>query len=419
MKRREFLGGALASSAVLSGCSYLRIDPYHVLIRSDVIRTLEDERRILARARTGWTSDGKIRVLYVRGSAYDRGYQHGKLLRDEVRDNLLTMYDGALATFHEEEIFAEAYERMRPFIPQDYLDEMHGLAHGARLPLHVVHHIHALPELTEWGGKKRLKNIVNQMRAGELGTSCSNLCAYSSATAGGKMQVVRILDWGLHKISKLHEYPLICVNVPDDGIPHANIGWVGFLGAVSGINAEKITLGEMGYGSPENETLNGFPMPFLLRDVMKKARNLADVRRILAGSTGTNSFVFLMSDGKAKTAELYVKDRDRFVVFQPGAEIHDGDEKITPIPDTVYGGHYNDRMGTLLKAHHGALDAEVLTRTIIPEIAMKSNFQNVVYSPEDLTFRVSNAKSASERAAEQPYTFFDFGKGLREFVRSE
>jgi hypothetical protein len=75
--------------STLSGCGYLRIDPNHFLIRSDVIQSVEQEKEILAKAKVGWTEDGKVRVLYVSGSPYERGYQHGVLLRKEVQDNLL------------------------------------------------------------------------------------------------------------------------------------------------------------------------------------------------------------------------------------------------------------------------------------------------------------------------------------------
>jgi hypothetical protein len=52
---------------------------------------------------------------------------------------------------------------------------------------------------------------------------------------------------------------------------------------------------------------------------------------------------------------------------------------------------------------------------IIPKIAMKSNFHNVVYDPQNLRFWINSAKSPSERAAEQPYTLFDFGEALSQF----
>jgi hypothetical protein len=382
-----------------------------------MIDSVEREKEILAKGKVGWTEDGKVRVLYVSGTPYERGYQHGVLLRQEVRDNLLSMHEKLLDKFRFEELLDESYERQRPFIPQEYIDEMHGLAHGARIPLRVVHAIHALPEITEWGGKKKLKKVIKDMMEGVYGTSCSNFSAAGTSTPDKTMLTVRILDWGLHKISKLHEYPLITVTVPEKGkgVPSANIGWVGFLGAVSGMNAQGITLGEMGYGDPEGETMRGMPMPFVLRDVMTYSKNLADVRKIISSKPGTNSFVFLMSDGKNSTSELYVRDRYRFEVHKPGRDLKDGDKTFPAIADVLYGGHYQDRMTKILSERRGAITPEVIMNEVIPFIAMPSNFQNVVYEPKNLKLWFNNARGPKESAAGQPYTYFDLKKALVEF----
>ena len=417
MKTLSYL---LLSSLVLlsTGCGYLRIDPDHFLIRSDVIQTVEHEKEILAKGKVGWTDDGKVRVLYVSGTPYERGYQHGVLLREEVRDNLLSMYEKLLDKFRFEELLDESYERQRAFIPQEYIDEMHGLAHGARIPLRVVHAIHALPEITEWGGKKKLKKVIKDMMEGVYGTSCSNFSAAGSATPDKTMYTVRILDWGLHKISKLHEYPLITVTVPEKGVASANIGWIGFLGAVSGMNAQGITLGEMGYGDPEGETMRGTPMPFVLRDVLTYSKNLADVRKQISSKPGTNSFVFLMSDGKTKTSELYVRDRFHFEVHKPGVELKGNKKTFPAIKEVLYGGHYEDRMAQILAERRGAITPEVIMDEVIPFIAMPSNFQNVVYEPKGLQVWFNNAAGPKERAAERPYTYFNFKKALADFGHS-
>jgi isopenicillin-N N-acyltransferase like protein len=404
----------LLISLCVTGCGFWRVDLWSPYLRSEHITSPEIEQEILKKARLSFSEDGRVRILHVKGSHYEMGYQHGALLREEVRDNLMTMYKNAVDTFHTPEIFAEAYERFRPYLPQAYVDEMHGLAHGSKLPLHVIHAIHALPSLTEWGGKKTLKDVVKRMMSGEFATSCSNFSVANRATADKAQYVVRILDWGLHKISKLHEYPLLLVAEPEEGIPFVNIGWVGFLGAVSGMNSEGITLGEMGYGSPANERLSGFPMPFLLREVLLQSHNLSEVRSIISSARGDNSFVFLMSDGKSSEAELYIKDADRFLVFRPGDTIEDGESTLPPVADTVYGGHFNELMTKLLSTHNGAINVEVIQNKIIPQIAMHSNFQNVIYDPKNLRLWVNNAASADERSAEQPYTYFDFGKFLIE-----
>lgn len=413
MNRRDIL--KLCPSLFLIGCGLSRIDQYNILVRSDIIDSEEKSKAILARAKLSWTEDGRIRVLHVQGTPYEMGYQQGVLLRAEIQDNLGYLYAQALNKFHFDELFAEMYERMRPFIPAEYIEEMHGLAHGSRMPLEVIHHIHILPCIGEWGGKRRIKELFKAMYQGTLGTSCSNMCSLKENSKDGKMYTLRILDWGLHRISKLHQYPLITVAKPDQGIPYCNIGWAGFLGAISGLNAQGITLGEMGYGDPPNETMRGKPMPFLLRDILSQAKNLADVRRIITTSPGTNSFVFLMSDGKKGEAEIYVRDRDRFIVYKPGENISDGKNQVTGLKDMLYGGHYNEKMRDLFNANKGNVTPELLMHEIIPQIAMASNFQNVIYSPTDLTFWVTNAASKEERAAEQTYSFFDFAKALHEF----
>lgn len=408
----------LVFSTLLSGCGYLRIDPWHPLVRSDVIQTTDDEKRILAKARLEWSDDLRVRVLYVSGTPYERGFQQGALLRREVRDNLGYLYRRAASKFGFTELYDEAFERMRPYISEEYMDEMHGLAHGAGLPLRVVQGIHALPSLTEWGGKKHISNVIKQMMNGELATSCSNLCVKDGATADSGFYAVRILDWGLHKISKLHKYPLITVNVPDHGYASANIGWVGFLGAISGMNEQGITIGEMGYGNPPGETLAGKPMPFMLRDVLSQASNLAQVRSIISSSKGDCSYVYLMTDAKARKSEFYIRDKDRFIVYKEGDTIQDKENSITPIENTLYGGHYNDVMTKELTDNHGKITPELLMSEIIPKMVMPSNFQDVVYDPVHLRFWVAYARASDERAADQLYTFFDFGKGLEQFRSS-
>ena len=83
---RTLLGftSLILSSSLIAGCGYLRIDPNHYLFRSDVIESVQQEQAIVAKAKLGWTQDGKARVIYVTGTPYERGYQQGRLLREEI-----------------------------------------------------------------------------------------------------------------------------------------------------------------------------------------------------------------------------------------------------------------------------------------------------------------------------------------------
>jgi hypothetical protein len=88
---------------------------------------------------------------------------------------------------------------------------------------------------------------------------------------------------------------------------------------------------------------------------------------------------------------------------------------IPAVDNVAYGGHYEDRMAEMLSLYRGQIDPELLMETVIPYIAMKSNFQNVVYDPARLRFWVNNAAGPKQRAAEQPYTYFDLKAALASF----
>ena len=156
----------------------------------------------------------------------------------------------------------------------------------------------------------------------------------------------------------------------------------------------------------------GKPMPFLLRDVLTYSKNLGDSQKIIKESIGTNSFVFLMSDGKTGGSQIYIKDRERFIVFHPGEQLVDKDKTLPPIDSILYGGHYDDKMISLLSQHRGSVTPQLIMEKLIPEMAMPSNFQNVIYDPKDLRFWVNYAKEPGTRAAELPFTFFDLKEAL-------
>jgi hypothetical protein len=106
------------------------------------------------------------------------------------------------------------------------------------------------------------------------------------------------------------------------------------------------------------------------------------------------------------------------LVFRPGESLQDYRKNLPGIEDIVYAGHFDDKMHELLSTHKGSLTPELLMTEIIPQIAMKSNFQNVVYQPKTLQFWVSNAKSREHAAWTQPYTYFDFGAALKDYQNS-
>ena len=114
---------------------------------------------------------------------------------------------------------------------------------------------------------------------------------WSAATVNQETLHVRSLDWDSgNPISK---YPLITVYQPvGEGLQtHANIGWVGFIGVLTGFSP-KVSIGEKVW-YPEagvaRTTRYGNPWTYVLRDVLYEATDLLSALGILTKAHRTCS----------------------------------------------------------------------------------------------------------------------------------
>ena len=360
--------------------------------------------------------DAEITVLYLEGGPYEMGFQHGKLLKDKVKACLSKVLDNCYKQIAAELLkgqppglarplanafMDEAYKKMEPFVPDEYKEEMKGLAEGADVPLADVRRVHAIPAITE--------------------NSCSAFAAFGKATKDGKLYQIRVLDYIMN--FGLQDYPLITVYKPEKGNAFVNVGWVGFTGVVSGMNAKGLAVSEMGYGKPgqkqpgipepqPEETLEGFPMIFLLKKILQRADDVEEATKILKEAKGTNYYVYVIGDGITQDGKPAVRG---YIMTKDFCKVYEPDKDSFPLPtvqNAIYGSHYNDRCYSLLKKLHGEIEPKVIMKKIIPEIAMESNLQSVVYEPADLKLWVANAKGTTIRACDRDYVPFDFGKAL-------
>ena len=91
---------------------------------------------------------GDIYMLHLKGSAYERGYQHGKLLRDEIRLGVVNQYADVVARgqggFSIRNWLLEKYVDYRVFRPlekaqpKDLLAELKGISDGCGIPYKTI-----------------------------------------------------------------------------------------------------------------------------------------------------------------------------------------------------------------------------------------------------------------------------------------
>jgi isopenicillin-N N-acyltransferase like protein len=399
----------------VTGCSWVPRNSLPLYQRSVIIENQEMVAQILSRASLEESNDpevNNIKVLHLSGTPYEMGFQHGRLIKDDVRANVHNII-GLAKRFASEDIMDEVYDLMAPYIPREDQEEMRGLAHGADIPLRVIHWLHAIPEVSEYGPKK-------QFARGFTGTSCSNIAAFGNATVDGELYQLRVLDW-IRQLGA-QEYPVILVHQPDYGNASVTFSYAGFIGCVSGMNERFMAFGEMGYGNPPGESLEGIPFVFLYRKLMREADNLDDVIRIISEARRTCSYVYVISDAKARDhdrkALLFVSDRDRVEFYPANTRLTDERNSVSfpAVEDVVYGGHKADVLYEEIMSHHGNISPETLMEIAKP-VALKGNVQNVIFKPATLEAWVTNAASTGSdvegMAAHQKWYYFDFGAALR------
>ncbi|MBF0100542.1 MAG: hypothetical protein HQK77_06500 [Desulfobacterales bacterium] len=390
---------------IIFSCQRLPVNHLTLYQRSLVIDNEEVEKQILAKASVK-TVEG-IKLIKVKGTPYEMGFQHGRLLSEEVRASITHVLN--LAKYIAPiEVLDEVYDLMEPYIPIQEKEEMRGLAHGAGIPLRIVHWFHAIPELAEYGPKKRFQHQL-------IPTSCSNIAAFGKATQNGKLYQLRVLDW-IRDLG-VQQWPIVLIHKPDHGYASANFSYAGLIGCVTGMNEKHMAFGEMGYGNPVGERLDGIPFIFLFRKLMRESDCIETASEIIADARRTCSYVYLIGSAKEHNAILYVTSPDEVKMFQENIVLIDNihHDVYHAVDDVVYGGAKTEVLFEEISKNYGKISPEIFMQMTKP-ISLKGNMQNVVFDLAELKAWVSNAstqKGESGKACHQPWVTFNFEEEFR------
>ncbi len=382
---------ALVLSVTLSGCVN------RAITRSNLYQSYFDQPLPGAEATIAYEQVAGTHVLRLSGDEYAMGYAYGAKaaelgigsIYDEIFANATSMlsdqapeeYRRFMTVKRVKELLLTGWRRMEPYTPRYALQMLEGFAAGSRLAIDDVLAMHAIPDFTE--------------------TSCSALWAGAPATVDGSAMQIRVLDYIMDL--GIQQYPAVVFMEFEEGHAVANIGWLGLLGVISGMNNTGLAVSEMGYGNPEGEHFHATPMPFLLLDVLRWARTPEEASGIIRSAPRTNSYVYIVGtaehDGLAFVTNAYSVES-----FAPGQR----DGPVPQLSGMLHAGHYQERMDALVADYHGRISVPWLQDELIPQIAMDSSLQVVIYDLPRLRFHVANAPDREQRAADSVYREFGF-----------
>jgi hypothetical protein len=356
------------------------------------------ETKTVARCGQGFLDevDG-YKVLHLKGTPYEMGYQHGALLRDDIRELVRFLFDvkakelqvdlvpGLTVKPDPKAIIGTIMKIQEEFIPGRYFEEMRGVADGSGVPYDDITRANFIPELFH----------------------CSGFALSGKATKDGTLYHGRILDYGCDW--RLQEHAVLIIGEPEGRIPFVNVSYAGFIGSVTGMNARHVAVGEMGGGGIGH--WQGTPMALLVRSVLEEADDLDEGIAIFRDRPRTCEYYYVLSDGKTGRAVGMEASWNVFALVQMG----EANPKLPePVEDAVLlsaGDRYKELVRRV-KAGHGTFDAEDARHLMDRPVAMKSNLHSVLFEPLSTRLWVANASKDGQPAATQPYQAFQLSELL-------
>ncbi len=269
---------------------------------------------------------GKWTIVWLEGTPYEMGFQHGTLLHEELKKGLeFIQADPGLASMPEIAknlgVLDLAYEKSY----QDVLDECQGMVDAAgdvgwTMDMCLVLNFgDVLVEFLYSGvPEEEAKRLAKKIQPG-----CSQAVATGAATEDGRMYHARLLDWT--QMDYILEFPTIFVRQPSDGLAHAFIGFPANLSPYSGIN-------EAGISAASNEadpldktvgSLDGRSHVQLQAQILKHADSLEKARQMIAEVSHMSAEIITVADGTNNQAAIFemtgkavgIRELDDDIVF--------------------------------------------------------------------------------------------------------
>jgi len=228
----------------------------------------------------GWVEerDG-IKILHISGSNYEMGYQHGYLLRNETQQDLRAFLNDASLPYEK---LLEMWNATKEYIPDEYIQELHGLADGAGVEF------------------EKVATAYTAVMTLDLG--CFGISAWGNATKDGKLYHFRSFDLGMNIQDPVtgryaHDNSVLIVRKPKDGYSSISPSVAGSLSGGGGFNERGIAVGIHTCWS-NDQTVHGIPAMIRIQMVLDHASSAEEAINYLT-TNSTLGWSFIVSDANA------------------------------------------------------------------------------------------------------------------------
>jgi len=308
------------------------------------------------------TAPDDFPVVVVSGTPYEMGLSLGSLEKAEIQafaPRFMAAAQEARSEALSSAKLDEAWRTMEPYMSARFKEELRGLAEGSGLPLVVMQRAHMIPVISEY--------------------SCSGVAIWGPATRTGHLYQIRNLDYSMD--AHLQDFRCVVIYIPKEGIAHINPSFAGSIGCHTGMNAEGITLTEIG-DSPGRDRpydLHGLHFMMMFRDILYSASTLDQAVQMIKDTKRIKKYHFVVGDGKVPAAVKMKAWAPELVIWKD----NDPKDEMAPdvFPNVVY--HAESRTptarGHLSEYANGRYDADAVIQLSKAIGSLGGNLMNAVY----------------------------------------
>jgi len=257
--------------------------------------------------------------------------------------------------------------------------------------------------------------------------ACSMFGAWGGALPGGNgLITMRALDWDMEGPFK--DFPELTVyhaapNSTENSF--VNVGWTGWLGSISGVNDQHMSIHEIGVSYADDtfgeESDAGIPFTYVLRDILQFDKSQADgVARLQNAARTCKLILGVGGAGPNDPTPTFNSIQYSYSVcnvmndttMMPDADWH------ARIPNMVYYGmdwlcpNYDKVLRAQLLKYNGQLTPEAAIRDIMP-IVQTGDLHVYVANLPSLDFYVAHARRSDGQgpvnAYDRPYIHLKLG----------
>jgi hypothetical protein len=248
-------------------------------------------------------------IISMTGTPYEMGYQHGTLLRDDIRRGVVPVFADPVTNSRDHRRKPEflrklmlAYLDFTVFgplerdTPAEYLMELKGIADGSGVDYRDLVRATYKSELTMIMVPKVVRGKAKSLG---IAAECSDFAAAGAATADGRLIMGRNTDYPGQ--GKWMGGQTVFIYRPLRGHKYVNISTAGLIKCNSAVNEKGIVIGGhfMGF---DGTGPRGLSYTVLQHEIMRKASSIDEAVAIVKSGRRAGAFGYMIADGNRRDA---------------------------------------------------------------------------------------------------------------------